>query len=201
MSTRQQRALRGFAAAAFALFVALFAHVIGGGEMPQPLQLLVPLVFATPLSILILGIRRSFLALNIAVGLSQWILHTVFSFQTSPLLAPEAAGHHAHHTLDLGLLAPLGAAPVIDGMWLSHFVAGIVTSYLFWRAERVALAIARLADHLLARLFPLLGAEPVRFAGATSTGHDERPRVGRPRLGQSVRTLRGPPAVRLATTG
>ncbi|MEJ5889542.1 hypothetical protein WDZ16_13860 [Pseudokineococcus marinus] len=192
------------------------AHVVGGGDLPDPL--LVGLAGALVLAVAsLLGRRRLRLRTLVPVlGAGQVLLHAAFAALTVPpagavdvdaaALAP-AAGHgaHAHGALLLaagggGVDAALAAASAGSaalagsaGMVAAHLAATLVTALAAVSADRAwAAAVARLAQ-----LFPALGALLVDLVEGPAPRAQRTPaqRCAVPRaVVVGVRPRRGPPA-------
>lgn len=102
---RHRRALRGTLAAAFATFVALTSHILGGGAFPSAMGVVVPLALSILVCVLLSGRRLSLPRLTFSVGISQTLFHLLFS-----LFTPTAAsGPGASTRSDGGLAALLGS--------------------------------------------------------------------------------------------
>jgi hypothetical protein len=138
MATRWARVIRGLVASSVAVFVAAFAHVVGGGPLPSAAGVVLAFVFCALASIGLAGRRVSTFRLAATVILSQAVFHLLFL----------ASGGSATSTPMTGMqmdAAPMsvtgGPAMVEDGwMWLAHGVAAIITivalvwgERMFWR--------------------------------------------------------------------
>lgn len=110
---RHQRVLRGTAAAVFATFVALASHMIGGGDLPTAMGVVVPLALSTLVCVLLAGYRLSLPRLSLSVLASQSLFHPLFSVFT-PMIGDHspanALGRHAMHHAD-----PAGSASGLTG--------------------------------------------------------------------------------------
>ncbi|MCU4298632.1 hypothetical protein D3I60_16390 [Brevibacterium permense] len=105
MRARHRRALRGTLAAAFATFVALTSHILGGGSFPTAMGIIVPLALSTLVCVLLAGRRLSLPRLTVSVGISQTLFHLLFSIFTPHASdAPTASAR-----FDSGLAALLGS--------------------------------------------------------------------------------------------
>jgi len=144
--SRRPAVLRGFAASAVAIFVALAGHVTAGGAMPGPLGILVPWVLSFMVCVLLAGRRLSVIRLSISVAVSQFLFHTLFVLGTitpSGVVAP-----HVHGApLVLPAAAAIPDAVVADGtMWIGHVVAAALTIAALHRGERLLLGLRDLAQ-------------------------------------------------------
>lgn len=144
--SRRPAVLRGFAASAVAIFVALAGHVTAGGAMPGPLGILVPWVLSFMVCVLLAGRRLSVIRLSISVAVSQFLFHTLFVLGTitpSGVVAPHVHGARL-------VLPAAGAIPdavVADGtMWIGHVVAAALTIAALHRGERLLLGLRDLAQ-------------------------------------------------------
>lgn len=154
MATRWARFVRGWVTAGFAVFVAAFAHVAGGGQAPQPLAVAVSLAFAGILCVPLAGKTLSLTRLAMSVTGAQAIFHTLFALsggQGGPILT----GHHGTMTLPATQLAEHGAAGA-QPMVLAHLIAAVVTiaalrfgESAFWGiVARARAGMPRLRGHL-----------------------------------------------------
>lgn len=105
MEVRHRRALRGTLAAAFATFVALTSHILGGGSFPTAMGVIVPLALSILVCVLLSGRRLSLPRLTVSVGISQTLFHLLFSLFT-PL---GSASPNTMARSDNGLAALLGS--------------------------------------------------------------------------------------------
>lgn len=105
MEVRHRRALRGTLAAAFATFVALTSHILGGGSFPTAMGVIVPLALSILVCVLLSGRHLSLPRLTVSVGISQTLFHLLFS-----LFTPHgSASPNAMARSDHGLAALLGS--------------------------------------------------------------------------------------------
>ena len=105
MRVRHRRALRGTLAAAFATFVALTSHILGGGSFPTAMGVIVPLALSTLVCVLLAGRQMSLPRLTVSVGISQTLFHLLFS-----LFTPHgSASSNTMARSDNGLAALLGS--------------------------------------------------------------------------------------------
>ena len=197
MSSRWARVARGFLVAVFSVFVAMLSHLAGGGSLPGAVGLGIAIAFATLASVAVVGKRLNPLRLTLAVAVSQFAFHLLFSVGSSPTAQFSQAGHHGAVSMITG--------PASDGtqmnhddaaMWASHAVAAVLTIAFLWRGER---AVWKLLSTASQRLFVvLIGALvvlPVRPIAATLAAVPESIRPLRDDLGIVLSSLRhrGPP--------
>lgn len=219
-SSRGQRGLRGAGAAGFATFVALTSHVIGGGDLPSAMGVVVPLALSTMVCVLLAGRRLSLPRLSLSVLASQSLFHLLFSIFApigrthGPVNA--AARHTMHHSDSAGMPGSMpemsGSAPGMTGsistsgaeasmhmhtspaMLVAHLVAAVLTIAMIYWSQALLAKIGTFIRLILHALLPTL----VR---PTSIPNGPRPHLGvvdiLPRhLGvlRSPVLTRGPPA-------
>lgn len=148
-NNRSAHLVRGVIAATLATFVAMFAHVIGGGEPPALLGTLVAWVLATAVSVLLVGRNLSVFRLTLAVSTSQALFHTLFMLGTPSVLgnSPVARSLHEHASSALVSAVPAQGGVALTGdltMWASHAFAVAVTVLALWRGEVVLRQLASL---------------------------------------------------------
>lgn len=165
--SRLPQLLRGTGAAAIATFAALFAHVIGGGAIPGPLGIAVPLLLSLVVCVLLAGRAPSLWRLSASVTASQTLFHALFVLGT-----PVAAGarttlpsmpHHHHSGAQLTAVPEAAASAaarsvarasehtlaLLHGdltMWVSHLVAAVVTILFLARGEQAIHRLRTLAE-------------------------------------------------------
>lgn|SRR5664279_4637871 len=127
MISRGTQVLRGLFIAAFSVFVAVLAHVFGGGNAPSWVALTLALTFATLVSIPIVGKRMSLPRVAIAVTIAQTFFHTVFAVigNAGNVIASSTGHHDVAFTVATGTInhGAHGAAPMTFG----HAIAAFVT--------------------------------------------------------------------------
>lgn len=160
-TVRASRAARGALAAVFSTFIALASHVLAGGDVPGPLGIVVPLVFATSSCVALAGLRKSWLRLSVSVGLSQLLFHTLFVIGASSSMSVTGGGSggHAGHGADQALMIVGSAGTSMAhgshtgaGMMAAHAVAALVTVITLQRGEAVLNRLLGLAGRLVAVL-------------------------------------------------
>jgi len=125
MTTRWARVARGLVAAAISLFTAAAFHIIAGGAIPTPVAIVSCFVVSSFVCVAFSGKKLSLLRLSVAVGLSQFLFHSVFSLWTTQPTLVLGTGHaHDHMVMFLPNTTP--AAADAD-MWLAHLIAAIAT--------------------------------------------------------------------------
>ena len=199
MGSRWARVCRGMLASTTAIFVAALFHVAGGGTAPGPVALALSLAFATLASIALTARRLSLWRLIVAVGLSQFLFHALFSLGEggARFAAPDGMTHvHAgmHLVMSTGAMPAAHSSELSPSMWVTHATAVLITvaalrfgEQAFWGLFRTArVRIARAADRLV--VVPV----PVRSVVAAVTAEPARLRD----LGLPLARLRhrGPPA-------
>ena len=205
MSSRPIRVVRGTAAAALSVFVALFAHVVlGGGALPGVLGIAVPLILALPVCVLLAGRRASLVRLGLSVVLGQVAFNALFVLG-APATGAVGSAHHG-----MGPVAPVvdvaAAVAPSAAMWGAHAVATVVTVALLFVAERrVELAWRVASDLTVSRSIQALAEDDKRVLAAISSArqnaraaawallagehapdHSMRRRPGRDRFGRDA---------------
>jgi hypothetical protein len=174
-----------------ATLIAALSHTLGGGAAPHPLLIVAVSTLLTPLSALLVGVRRSRSRVAAAVILGQGAFHLVFQALGSPTGATRIAGGHAQHHIDLALLGPTApmAAPGTL-MLVAHAVAAVLTTVLVWHGEGVVRILARWVDAILRHAAPVASTphrRPPRLRSITVPSFDAA-------ISAAV-TRRGPPAL------
>jgi len=150
-SAASPRVFRGFVTAFGATFVALVSHILGGGDLPGPAGIIIPLVISLPFCLALTVKKLSLFRLSLAVAVSQGLFHSLFVLGTPlpPASAVRAAllEQHAHHAayypgLPEGSVNLLHAGAV---MWLWHVIAGIITVAYLHCGAQLAMHVKRLA--------------------------------------------------------
>ena len=166
MSNRWSRVARGFAVGSAASYVAVFAHIVGGGEPPSWLGIVATLALSTAICTALAGRNLRMVQTTAGVVASQFLFHTLFSVAAPSSVASSAhsPGHTHHATVTLALGADL---PVHD-MTVAHGASAAATLAILYAME-AAFAWVRAIAHRLGEFF----TRSIRFALP-------RPRVGRP---------------------
>ena len=199
MTARGIRAVRGTAAASFAVFVAALFHDAAGGGLPSTLAVTLSLAFSVPLCVALAGRRMALWRQAASVGVSQLLLHLLFGLGTdaSGTAVTAPAGHvhmGSHIQLTPGHSMPMHHdAPV---MWAAHAAAAIVTLIALRHGERTLHALVNFTA-LLVTAISRIGVVPLRAPARMPV--QTRPHT----LATPTRVLgalrhRGPPLVSLA---
>ncbi|RAN72723.1 hypothetical protein B5P43_31485 [Bacillus sp. SRB_336] len=133
MTDRGARLARGWTAAVFATSAAALSHVLGGGDVPHPLLVLLSLAISALVCVALAGRVLSFKHLVAAVVVSEGLFHLLFSIASANTVVPASAlasGQHAG--MDMAgttpALAPMGHMAGQDAsMWFSHAAAAALT--------------------------------------------------------------------------
>lgn len=152
-SSRSIRALRGALAALFATVVALISHVLAGGQVHGLLGLMLPLSISIMVCTLLSGRRFSLFRLSIAVAVSQFFFHGLFTMgadHPGSMIMPANSGHdHLMDTVAMAStesLAMAGHAAHDGSMMFAHILAAIATILVLHRSESILFTLSDLAD-------------------------------------------------------
>lgn len=214
MTHRGSRLARGWIAAFFATFAAAGSHVIGGGEHPPFVLILLTLALAAPICVALAGRLLSIGRLVFAVLASQSLFHLIFSMASgSPSSMPVSAltsGHHAG--MEAGLLTGVTPSSSLQsaahgmmhagthdaGMWLGHCAAALLTIVFLRHAEssciQLLTAIRLRVSLILSAILPKVDAP--RQIVPPSANHQQA--LTALRIPLPVRHHRGPPQLRFA---
>ncbi|MGO1316744.1 MAG: hypothetical protein ACTMIR_06895 [Cellulomonadaceae bacterium] len=165
-ASRKVRVVRGAVTASAATFVALLAHLTGGGALPGLLGVVVPLVLSLSVCALLAGRRLSPWRLTVSVAISQALFHLLFVLGT-PAVVPASTypGHTGHtvHTVMDTVTDPVtqsvthttshaaGLLHLDATMILWHGLAAITTIIALSQGERALLRLRELTSQLAAR--------------------------------------------------
>ena len=153
---RQLIALRGVLIAAFSTSVALFFHILAGGNTASPLALLMVLLLSTIASAALVRLKLNVFNTSVAVIFSQFLFHWLFVLGSgaSKVVEVEVSGlpaatgfGHSHHTSSISFsVAPetshlLHAGPA---MVFSHLFAAVLTIIILHYFERVVRSLSAL---------------------------------------------------------
>jgi hypothetical protein len=197
MSSRWPRVWRGLLVASFSVFVAMFSHVAAGGTAPGGVGLVIALTFGTLASVAVVGKRVSLPRLTLAVAISQFALHLLFSVGSAASGQVHQLSHHGPVTVTA---AATHGAQMQHGegwMWLGHALAAVLTIAFLRHGERAVWRILATASRrLVAVLIGGLIAVPIRPALAHTVVSAAAFRPIRDDLGVLLSALRhrGPPA-------
>ena len=206
--SRLPHMVRGSIAAGVATFVALFSHVVGGGDTPGPVGIVVPLLLSLTVCILLAGRKLSIVRLSVSVAVSQTLFHTLFVLGTpvSDGRMSAASGHQHSHVLLPGSLFSEQTAALAHGhtaMWVSHLIGAIATVLFLYQGEQTIHRLLSLAERVVVWLRHRLRA-PRRLSVTTpwapaSVPVETNARTVLLQLHVSTLSRRGPPrAFRIA---
>lgn len=203
MSTRWGRVARGWIVALFATVIAVCSHTVAGGVGVSAIGILLSFVFSGFVCLALAGRSLSRVRLAIAVSVSQFAFHLVFSFlaaSTSRASAVSLPGmsHMTDASTQLSALdagSPSAAIASPDAaMWFAHAIAAALTMVVLFEGERTfwaLVAFTRVAViRILVAIVPALSLPP----------RSSHVAVDRAALPRSTRLLfstlrhRGPPA-------
>ncbi|MFC4243717.1 hypothetical protein ACFOYW_10055 [Gryllotalpicola reticulitermitis] len=193
MTERQQRALRGIAAAALAVFVAAWFHIAAGGVAPTPLAMLASFLLASPASVLIAGRRLRLWRTVVIVALNQFAFHALFGLGQPSSVRFSGGGDMAGMP-GMRIDVTGGAASVsyaASAMWAGHAIAGLLTIGAICFGERVLRRMLELASRFIIRALRLAQVRafpPLRLAAPAFASPFGLQRI----LSRAIRR-RGPP--------
>jgi hypothetical protein len=197
MTSRWARVARGLVAAMVSLFTAASLHIIAGGNTPTMIAIVSCLIVSTFVCVALSGKKLSLPKLGLAVTLSQFFFHSVFSVWNAVPASGVETGHLHHH---LFLLLP-NAAPQVSadsGMWLAHAFAAVATIAALRYGELAFWSVLATARLWLGAVFAKLALSlPVRTPRPAAPVQQILP----PRellLLYCLRHLRGPPSANLS---
>lgn len=197
MTSRWARVLRGGLVASVAVFVAAFSHVAAGGSAPGSAGTAIAVAFALLASIAVAGKRLTLPRIAVAVGVSQFFFHLVFSLGGASSVTMTQSGHHGAIVVG-GAADPMASMDHSSGgMWVAHAIAAVLTIVFLWRGERELWRVLSTATRQLAAV--LLGQlvfVPVVSRGVAVRVTAVSRTVFRDDLGVVLSSLRhrGPPA-------
>jgi hypothetical protein len=152
MATRWARFTRGMLAAIFSTLVASISHTLAGGDSPGLLALVIGLVFASLTCVALTGKRLSLTRLAIAVAISQFGFHGLFSSMGD--FSGTVAVTHDHLTGTTVMTMPADVPAHHTGalMWLAHGVAALITIVALRHGESAFWSLRDLAGRVIRRL-------------------------------------------------
>ena len=164
--TGATRRLRAAAVAVLTVALAAGGHVVGGGQRPHPLALLVLTVLVALPAYLLGGRRIGAVALLALLGGGQFAVHHVLSAIESmdPVAHDHLLAGHAHG-------AARSTAPGGLTMFVAHAVGTLVTGALLARGEAAVWSLW----HLLAPLFRLQPCAVPAYRPLQITSYDVLP--------------------------
>ncbi|MHC9044983.1 hypothetical protein ACYX8G_10395 [Microbacterium saperdae] len=150
MTSRQLRLMRAIVVSSAATLIAAVSHTIGGGAAPHPLLILAVSALITPLSAVLIGVRRSRIRTAATVLVTQAAFHVMFQVLGAPAVdGATASGAHSHH-LDLSQLGAVSSLPAPSAAMLgAHVVAAALTLFLLWHGESLLQTVADWVQALL----------------------------------------------------
>ena len=159
MSSRWARLSRGVLAAVFATLIASLSHALAGGGTPSTLSLAVSLAFSTLVCVALTGRRLSAVRMSLAVAISQFAFHGLFSTLGGATGHVVVTGHGSHAaTSTLVETTPVAAHHTSAWMWLAHALAAVATIAVLRRGER---AFWHMRDTALRFVAVVFAAMPV----------------------------------------
>lgn len=212
---RSLRLLRGTAAASIATLVSLSGHVLGGGDMPALLGIVLPWVLSLAVCITLAGEGLALLRTSLAVISSQALFHLLFRIgaPTDAVSSASASSAHGSHTMQ-GMQGMPGAegsgtmtghassmhsaAGVSTPMLLGHLVAAVLTIVILRHGEATLLRASAIVRQALLRLrVPMPRLRAVPPVAPRALPRETRTLPLRRALDDagSVMRRRGPPAV------
>jgi hypothetical protein len=181
VTSRWARFVRGWATALVALFAAAFSHVVGGGEAPSALAIVIALAFSVVACVALAGKTLSLFRLVLSVGFSQLAFHLVFGIGAGSGSALVIHGSPHHGTMMISSADALAGSTAHAGMaggasmWIAHAVAAAVTILAIRRGELAFWTILRFAGSRLIAAFVAvfsatpIGLDPTRARAALAT--------------------------------
>ncbi|MGI9824429.1 hypothetical protein [Agromyces sp. Marseille-Q5079] len=144
MSGRWSRVARGSAMALLATYVAVFAHMLGGGQPPAWQGVLATVLLGIPICTVLAGRRVRLLQTVAGVVISQYVFHALFSAAPPASSAPLSAGHGSHHHIPI----TLGADIPVDDMTFTHAIAAALTVLMLRTAETISAWVLRIGHRI-----------------------------------------------------
>lgn len=188
--------MRAFVVAVSTVFLALAAHLLGGGDVPHAI-VLVPLAAVALAAAVPLSARRVGLPGAVAMlGVGQLVLHHAFDALSGMGCAPAAGSasvqhvHAAAQTMQVACTSThAGSAPALGGsaMLVVHVVATLLTAALIAGTDRALTWITTWMRPLVALL------APVALPASATLPVKVEAHVPAARRDVAVVPLRGPP--------
>ena len=159
MSSRWARLTRGMLAAVFATLIASVSHALAGGGVPSSLSLAISLGFSALVCVALTGRALSAVRMSLAVAISQFAFHVVFSTLGGASGAMTVTGHGAHAATSISLeTTRVVAHHTSAGMWFAHALAAVATIAVLRFGER---AFWQMRDSALRFVTVVFAALPV----------------------------------------
>jgi len=152
MSTRLSRVTRGFLAALVSTLVAAGSHTLAGGTAPGTVALVLGLATAAIVCIALTGKQLSVPRLVVAVSLSQYGFHSLFSSMGDFAAAPTHAQGHVHGAVALGTDTAVHHTSAL--MWVGHAIAAVLTIVALAYGERAYRSLRAIASRVTRSLVP-----------------------------------------------
>jgi hypothetical protein len=195
--------------ALFATVIAFCSHTLAGGVGVSGIGILISLVFSGFVCLALAGRSLSRVRLAIAVTISQFAFHLVFSFLAAPASASAAAAlpgmnHMTDAATQLSALdsgshsAAMASASTAmwpdAAMWFAHALAAVLTMLVLFKGESAFWALVEFTRVVVIRILvavvPALSGPP--RANVVAVDRAALPRTIR--LFLSTLRHRGPPA-------
>jgi len=129
-------------AAVFATLIASLSHALAGGGTPSTLSLAISLAFSALVCVALTGRKLSAVRMSLAVAISQFAFHALFSTLGFSTLGGAtghvvATGHGTHAaTSTLFETTAVAAHHTNAWMWLAHALAAVATIAVLRFGER-----------------------------------------------------------------
>ena len=172
MSTRLSRVTRGFFAAVVSTLVAAGSHTLAGGTAPGTVALVLGLATAAIVCIALTGKQLSIPRLAVAVSLSQYAFHSLFSSMGDFAAAATHAQGHVHGVAVLG--ADTAAHHTSAIMWVGHAIAAVLTIAALGYGERAYRSLRAIAARVIRSLVPT-GPLPIEARPGARSAPASRP--------------------------
>ena len=193
MASRWARLSRGSLVAAFAVLTAAVSHTVAGGALPSAQVVALAIAFALIAAIPLTGRRLSLWRTAALVGVSQMLLHGLFSLFGSTVAVAATIDHHGAVAMSMGAGTDLTHPHPEALMLAAHTVAAIATLLLVRRGEQAARDLVELLSLTLTRLARLLET-PLVTPAPRRTVRVREARSGLRTVFLGAHTDRGPPA-------
>lgn len=142
---RLVRVLRATAAASTATLIALVGHVLGGGDVPSWLGVIVPLLVSLFVAVPLIGARLSLWRTASVVVASQLLFHWLFVLGSTGSAESTSVEMPGMNHGDAGSVIVSAHTMATPAMSIGHIIAAAVTVAALYQGERVARAISDLA--------------------------------------------------------
>jgi len=190
MQSRWARLTRGLLAAVFSTVAAAVSHTLAGGDAPGALALAVTFTFAAVVCVVLTGKRLSLARLAVAIGVSQFAFHGLFSSMGGFAAPAIARSHHSVSTMTG--MADAATHHTSALMWFAHAVAALLTVIALRNGEAAFWSLRDLAGRVI-RSLTLFSPTALQHTGPRTA---PAARVFAPRffdVHSSALRYRGPP--------